>query len=101
MAYLIFKTIIEKTLKMKVSEEFRFHPVRRWRFDFAIPELKLAIEIEGGSWTQGRHTRGKGYQGDIEKYNTAQLMGWKILRYTPQQDGECMRDLEIVKRGNK
>ena len=101
MAYLIFKTVIEKTLKMKVSEEFRFHPVRRWRFDFAIPDLKLAIEIEGGSWTQGRHTRGKGYQGDMGKYNTAQLMGWKILRYTPQQTGECMRDLEIIKRGIK
>ena len=97
MAYLIFKTVIEKTLKMKVSEEFRFHKVRRWRFDFAIPELKIAIEIEGGSWTQGRHTRGAGFQGDMEKYNTAQLMGWKVLRYTPQQTGECMRDLEILK----
>ena len=61
--------------------EYRFHPVRLWRFDFALPDYKTAIEIEGATWTQGRHTRGKGYQNDCEKYNAATLMGWKVLRY--------------------
>lgn len=65
--------------------EYRFHEKRRWRFDFAIPSKKIAVEIEGGVWTNGRHTRGRGYVGDMEKYNSAALLGWRILRFTPQQ----------------
>lgn len=58
---------------------------RRWRFDFAIPKHKLAIEIEGGIWITGRHNRGIGYIKDMEKYNHAALLGWRVLRFTPQQ----------------
>lgn len=63
-----------------IESEFRFHPERKWRFDFAIPSSKIAIEIEGGMWTGGRHTRGSGYARDCEKYNTAAAMGWRIFR---------------------
>lgn len=62
--------------------EYRFHPLRRWRFDFAWPELKMALETEGGVWSGGRHTRGKGFIDDCEKYNTAAVMGWLVLRVT-------------------
>lgn len=65
--------------------EYRFYKQRRWRFDFAIPSKKIAIEIEGGVWTNGRHTRGRGYIGDMEKYNFAVLLGWRVLRFTPAQ----------------
>jgi len=65
--------------------EYRFHPPRRWRFDWAWPRHKLALEIEGGVWTKGRHTRGKGYLADCEKYNQANLDGWCLLRVTPAQ----------------
>lgn len=41
--------------------EHRFHPARRWRFDFAWPELLFAVEVEGGIWTGGRHNRGSGF----------------------------------------
>ncbi len=64
----------------KLETEFRFHPDRRWRFDFAHPQTRTAIEIEGGVWNGGRHTRGKGYISDCEKYNTATLAGWRVFR---------------------
>lgn len=72
--------------------EFKFHPTRKWRFDLAIPHHRIAIEIEGGTWNGGRHSRGAGFRGDCEKYNEATKMGWRVLRYTPDmidqlQDG--------------
>ena len=63
--------------------EYRFHSTRKWRFDYAWPDKKLALEVEGGVWTQGRHTRGSGFVGDMEKYNAAATMGWRILRVQP------------------
>lgn len=60
--------------------EHRFHPERRWRFDFAWPEQKLAVEIDGAVYAAGRHTRGSGFRRDAEKLNTAVLLGWRLLR---------------------
>lgn len=65
--------------------EHRFALPRNWRFDFAWPDEKIAVEIEGGIWTKGRHTRGKGFLNDLEKYNAATLEGWKVYRFTPDQ----------------
>lgn len=42
----------------------------------------IAVEIEGGSWINGRHTRGKGYRNDCEKYLEAAILGWTVLRFT-------------------
>jgi very-short-patch-repair endonuclease len=56
-----------------------------WRFDFAIPEKKIAIECEGGTWTGGGHTRGKKYENDCKKYNEATILGWRVLRFTTDQ----------------
>lgn len=58
---------------------------RRWRFDFACVDLQIAIEVEGGAYTRGRHTRGSGFIADMEKYNRAAIDGWLLLRFTPQQ----------------
>lgn len=72
--------------KLPVPErEYRFDPVRRWKFDWAWPQYRLAVEEEGGAFTQGRHTRGAGFLKDMEKYNAAALAGWRVLRYTPTQ----------------
>lgn len=64
--------------------EVRFHPTRRWRFDWAWRDARVALEINGGVWTKGRHTRGAGYLRDLEKLNAAQLAGWIVLQCQPQ-----------------
>lgn len=64
--------------------EYRFFPGRRWRFDYAWPDARVALEIEGGVWTGGRHIRPVGFLGDIAKYNTAAVEGWVVLRATPE-----------------
>ncbi len=64
----------------KLEEELRFHPVRKWRFDFAHTKAKVAIEIEGGIWKQSRHTKPAGYIKDCEKYNAATFDGWNVIR---------------------
>lgn len=71
--------------------EHQFLPPRKWRFDYCWPAQRIALEIEGGAWTGGRHTRPKGFIRDLEKYNAAALAGWLLLRVTPQQlrDGEA------------
>jgi hypothetical protein len=63
--------------------EHRFHAIRRWRFDYAWPEQRVALEVEGGVWTGGRHTRGAGFLGDMEKYNAAVVEGWRVVRVVP------------------
>lgn len=65
--------------------EYRFAPPRRWRFDYAWVAERVALEVEGGAWTQGRHTRGPGFIRDMAKYNEAVVRGWALLRVTPRQ----------------
>lgn len=64
--------------------EYRFDPSRRWRADFAFPASRILVEVEGGTWQHGRHTRGAGYAADCEKYNAATEQGWRVLRYTSE-----------------
>ncbi len=78
--------------------EYKFHPTRRWKFDYAWPSLFIAIEVEGGLWNFGRHNRPVGYQKDLEKYNQATKLGWRVFRFTPQQfkNGEAFEMLESI-----
>ncbi|MFX9721941.1 hypothetical protein ABTO99_18030, partial [Acinetobacter baumannii] len=70
-----------KACKISFEQEYKFHPERKWRADFLITGTKILIEVEGGIWSGGRHTRGKGYIGDMEKYNSAAMMGFTVLRF--------------------
>jgi hypothetical protein len=63
--------------------EYPFHPTRAWRFDFAWPRAELALECDGAIWTQGRHSRGSGILKEHEKFNAAAVLGWRVLRCTP------------------
>lgn len=76
--------------------EYRFLPGRQFRFDIAWPYLSLAVEVEGGVWTGGRHVRGAGFERDVEKYNEAALYGWTVLRVTPRMidDGRAVAWVE-------
>ena len=81
-----------------LESEYRFNSERRYRFDYCWPAAKIALEIEGGVWTGGRHTRGAGFVRDIEKYNSAALIGWRVFRVTPQmvKNGQAIELLEKI-----
>ena len=80
--------------KEALEAEFKFHSVRKWRFDWALPGIKLAIEYEGIMSAKSRHTTISGFTGDIEKYNAAQIAGWTVLRYTTLNYKNMIKDLE-------
>lgn len=82
--------------------EHRFDSTNRYRFDYANIRLKIAVEIEGGVWSGGGHTRGKGYIKDMEKYNLAQLKGWVVLRYAHGQEHLIANDIKkVIERREK
>jgi len=72
--------------------EFKFHPTRKWRADWAWPEHRVVLEIEGGVYTRGRHVRPTGFLKDIAKYNELAALGWRLLRTTPSG----LHDLETI-----
>lgn len=97
-SFLFYLNTLERPLPPPQTE-YRFHPTRRWRFDLAWPEAKVAVELDGGVWTRGRHVRAKGYEADLEKINAAIERGWVVLRYTPQMiDRNPWNVIEQVKR---
>ena len=80
----------------KPETELKFHPARRFRFDISWPKYMLAVEVDGGVWTGGRHSRGKGMVADMTKKNLAVLMGWRVLSVTNTHimSGEALRWIE-------
>ncbi len=81
----LIKRLVWKYAGQRVVAEHRFHPARDWRFDFAIPDRRVAIEVEGGAFIGGRHVRTDGYLRDLEKYNEAASCGWIVLRVLPSE----------------
>lgn len=79
------------------TKEYRFHPVRKWRFDYAWPSYRCALEIDGGQWVAGggRHNR----DSDREKLNHAAADGWRVLRFSTQQvEREPDACIELLRR---
>lgn len=85
-------------LKIDYEQEFKFHPVRKWRADFLISGYPILVECEGGIWSgaNGGHTSGKGYTANCEKYSVAATMGYFVIRATTDQvkSGECIKWIE-------
>ena len=71
-----------------------------WRFDFCCPEIKLAVEVEGGAWVRGggRHNRGAGFSGDLRKYGAAMRLGWTVYRcdYALIRSGEAFDTIKVL-----
>lgn len=88
----------------EVVKELQFHPDRKWRFDYAFPSCKIAIEIDGAIWTLGRHNRPRGYLNDMEKLNTAASMGWLVLRFSTDErfylSTRRLIDVTLAQRAN-
>lgn len=109
------------------AKEYRFHPVRLWRLDFAYPEKKIAVEIDGGGWGRvvvchrckqtvlrfvngrsfpvregGRHHTAKGVEADNEKKNALAELGWRVVTYNPIhiKNGSAISNLTAVLKGS-
>lgn len=83
-------------LKIPFTREFKFHPQRKWQADFRIDDMPILVEVEGGVFSNGRHTRGEGYTKDCEKYSAAAVNGWYVIRGTTEQikDGLVIQWIE-------
>lgn len=85
---------ILKNLGLTYVKELKFSEKRRFRFDFAIPYYKIAIEYDGIVSSKSRHTSITGFSRDCEKTNLATIEGWKTLRYTALNYGNLEQDLK-------
>ncbi len=93
----IFFRLLEITGLPKPEAEYRFDKIRRFRFDYAYPSIKLALEIEGGIYTKQAHGSIKGILRDIEKYNLAVMQGWRVLRIIPDEYS-LDKTIEMIKK---
>ena len=82
---------------IQFKQEFKFHSERRWKADFHIVGTKILVEVEGAVWANGRHTRPKGYLGDMEKYNAAAALGYQVYRFSTEQVKSGMTIEKILK----
>lgn len=86
-------------LKDRPQMQYVFHPTRKWRFDFAWPEVRVAVEIDGGIFVGGGHNRGVRFSQDADKHNEAVLLGWRLLRFTTVQiRGEPVQCIDKVRK---
>jgi hypothetical protein len=75
------------------QKEYKFDAKRKWRFDYAVLDIKCAIELDGATFVPGTgHNSGIGLRGWREKNNAAMSAGWRVWHYAPE---------EIIKAGRK
>ena len=94
----ILKAFQQQGLIPEYVKEHQFDLQRKFRFDYAVPELKLAIEYEGLMSDKSGHTTIAGYSKDCSKYNLATAQGWKVLRYTALNYSDLAQDIELFLR---
>lgn len=102
---------IERAGLPEPDVEVRFHPVRKWKLDYAWPARKIALEVEGAVFGRlvetvsgekvrvgGRHNTGAGMSADCEKYSWAAILGWCVIRATTTmvRDGQAIELLKAA-----
>jgi len=92
----LFPELVRRMTGFDVTPEHRFHDTRKWRIDYAIIQEKIAIEVEGGAYIKGRHTRPSGFIADMEKYNELTRAGWRLIRVTPKEL-MTMKTINLIK----
>ncbi len=80
------------------ERQYRFLPERKYRADFAHPQKRIIVEVDGGGWIYGRHHRPQGYEQDRERDNLAVIAGWRVLRFTPAmiRDGRAVQFIKLA-----
>lgn len=78
------RLLLEQCKAWAPVAEYRFHTVRRWRLDVAFPDVKLGVEIDGGTFVQGKHSRGAGIRADMAKQAALAALGWRLIRCMPE-----------------
>jgi very-short-patch-repair endonuclease len=93
-----FETLARQLELPEYVREYQFMKSRKFASEFAWPNLKIIVEIEGGIGTGGRHTRVMGYSKDCEKYNYISMKGWVLLRFTAPmlKDGRADNQLRMA-----
>ncbi|EHU1259125.1 hypothetical protein A1E07_RS06985 [Acinetobacter baumannii] len=78
-------TLKEELIELAIGFESKFQPIhtKHWRFDFHIVKLRLLIEIEGGPWSGGRGGKLSNKAWNLDRYDLAEEMGYKIERFHP------------------
>jgi len=100
MGYQAFADLVGEIVGCKLIPEYRIGE-RRYLWDYAVPRLRVVIEIQGGIWSRGSHGRGAGINRDMDKINYASTHGWRTLQYTPQEFGEVdsvAKDLQAISK---
>ncbi len=101
------RSALEETMALQLraagiafEREHRFHPTRMWRFDFVLlpVERRIAVEIHGGTWVHGKHSRPLGQDADMRKHNEALALGWRVIAVSTDHvhSGEALRWVEQV-----
>jgi very-short-patch-repair endonuclease len=93
-------TVLHQAGLPEPERQFRYADDRKWTADFCYPAARLLIEVQGGVWSGGRHTRGAGYERDRVKYFEAQLRGWRVIEVTPVMIADG-RALSLIERALK
>jgi len=79
---ILFEKLWAECSKLPLQKEYKFCDGRKFKSDYSLVDHGILIELEGGTWSGGRHVRGKGYANDCEKYNIATRIGWRVIRLT-------------------
>ena len=100
------KSDLEETLLFQLRgvgipdpvREYKALLPRKFRFDFAWPEFGVLVEVQGGTFSGGRHTRGVGYESDCEKLNEAMRRGYEVYWMTRStiESGKALQWIEAA-----